>query len=505
MLSAAAVTAQTQCGYADEMDFPVNPSTFSIVQDYGAASFRHQGRYHTGEDWYGGQGTSYGTPVRAAATGRVTFSSPNGWGVDGGVIIIEHTFRDNSVAYSMYGHVTDRTGIGFPPALSCIHIGDVIAAVGDARPAPHLHFEMRINQPDIPGAGYTFDDPTALGYRRPTKFILNFRAHSTDGYRFTADIADEAGALSPPVVQSNNGLMTLDANRVLGISADGRVLWRTILDGQAVALVPDPAALDGGLIAYADGTVRSIGADGGLGNSHNTGANFAAAPTPFGSRYVFPTADGALVALDPTLTTVLWRLDGIGKPVRRAASSRLLGVITEDARVLTISPDGLIIDTAILREPGALNVTPTGDLLVYSLGGLWQIDGSGAWSLRQPDAPPGGARAAVAESADGALYTFDGVALRAYAPDLRWQTALPGVQGVTALTVDGGVVLLTSSFGDLIPVQASTGGVCNRVRLYGDARSRLWQALGADGILRVYVADQVTGFAWNDFLMACGS
>ena len=28
---------------------------------------------------------------------------------------------------------------------------DVIAAVGDIRPAPHLHFEIRTNQPDIPG------------------------------------------------------------------------------------------------------------------------------------------------------------------------------------------------------------------------------------------------------------------------------------------------------------------------------------------------------------------
>src|SRR5574338_14758 len=86
--------AQVQCGVVTSINFPVDTSAFRIVQDFAAQSPRHQGRYHTGEDWYGGRGTSYGQYVRAIANGRVTFSSPNGWGRDGGVIIIEHTFPD---------------------------------------------------------------------------------------------------------------------------------------------------------------------------------------------------------------------------------------------------------------------------------------------------------------------------------------------------------------------------------------------------------------------------
>jgi murein DD-endopeptidase MepM/ murein hydrolase activator NlpD len=97
---AAPVSAQTQCGFATSVSFPVDPAQFQIAQDFGAPSPRHQGRYHTGEDWYGGR-ESYGTYVRSIANGRVTFSSPNGWGRDGGVIIIEHSFPDGTTAYSM--------------------------------------------------------------------------------------------------------------------------------------------------------------------------------------------------------------------------------------------------------------------------------------------------------------------------------------------------------------------------------------------------------------------
>ncbi len=103
----------TQCGVARAISFPVDTTQFQIVQDFGAPSPRYQGRYHTGEDWYGGR-DSYGTPVRAIADGQVTFSSPNGWGRDGGVIIIAHSLPDGSTAYSMYGHVTDATGIDVP-------------------------------------------------------------------------------------------------------------------------------------------------------------------------------------------------------------------------------------------------------------------------------------------------------------------------------------------------------------------------------------------------------
>ncbi|HLV37098.1 MAG TPA: hypothetical protein VKY59_18390, partial [Spirillospora sp.] len=76
------VTAQ-QCGVVDNLSYPVDTSVFRLAQDFGAPSPRHQGRYHTGEDWFlGRRAENYGVglPVYAAASGRVTFSSPIGWG-----------------------------------------------------------------------------------------------------------------------------------------------------------------------------------------------------------------------------------------------------------------------------------------------------------------------------------------------------------------------------------------------------------------------------------------
>jgi len=496
---------QTQCGYADAIEFPVDTGTFQMTQDFGTPSSRYQGRYHTGEDWYGGEGSSFGAFVRAAATGRVTFASPNGWGVDGGVIIIEHTFRDDTIVYSMYGHITNTTGVSFPAPFSCVTIGDIIAAIGDARPAPHLHFEMRVNQPDIPGAGYTWDDPVELGFRRPTKFILNARARTTDGFAFVADIADETGSIAPPIVTSGEGLLTLDANRVLNLSNDGRVLWRTVLERRAIALVPDPQGGEGALIVYDDGGIQPISSEGTLGAAITQSTRLTGAPTRFGDRWVFATADGGLTAWDAALTAAAWQLADVGDPVRIAASGRLLGVILSDGRVLTIDRSGALLDTAMLREPAALTTAANGDLLLFSRGGLWQIDEGGRWSLRREEALPGGVRSALVESADGAaLYAFDGEVLRAYTPDLRWQVALPGVTGVITLTLHDAIVLLTSSGGDVIALQREAGGVCNRIRLYGDSRSQLWHALGDDGMLRVHVADQIVGFRWSDFLMACG-
>ncbi len=133
-------TAQPQCGVADSISYPIDTNQFRLGQNYGTASPRHQGRFHTGEDWFAGRGASLGQPVRAAARGRVTYGSPLAWGRDGGVIIIEHTFPDGSIFYTQYGHLTQGEDQTFPPRLSCVEKGDLLGYIGTARPAPHLHF-----------------------------------------------------------------------------------------------------------------------------------------------------------------------------------------------------------------------------------------------------------------------------------------------------------------------------------------------------------------------------
>ena len=156
-VSVIPVFAQAECGFVDTINFPVDQNQFMLAQEFGAPSPRHQGRFHTGEDWYGGRDVSFGQPVRAIANGRVTYSYPLGWGRDGGVIVIEHITADDTRFYSQYGHIMETATITFPPRLGCIQAGEIIGAVGDVRPAPHLHFEIRTNNPDTPGAGYSWE------------------------------------------------------------------------------------------------------------------------------------------------------------------------------------------------------------------------------------------------------------------------------------------------------------------------------------------------------------
>nr|AUN37610.1 hypothetical protein [uncultured bacterium] len=496
----------TQCGLATGISFPVDPNQFQIVQDFGAPSPRHQGRYHTGEDWYGGRGSSYGTEVHAIATGQVTFSSPNGWGRDGGVIIIAHNFPDGTTAYSMYGHVTDATGISFPAPFTCVKQGDMIAAVGAPRPAPHLHFEIRTNQPDIPGPGYTDQNPVDLGWRRPSKFVDNWQAWFLKSTLWHADIADETGPVAPPVELPDHSLLALDAQRVLRISNDGRVLWRINLDEPAVGLTRAP---DHSFVTFASGKTQAINDGGTLGGANQIDAKLDSPPLHIGSQVLFHTTDNRLISMSELGDVINWQMNDIPPFLRWIDNEVMLGLMTTDNELVVagIGETNQVVSRARLREPGALARAPD-DLLAYTQGGLWQIDSYGKWSLAVADAPPGG-RNSAAVGNDQQIFAFDGATLHAYDRKnnnvQQWATPLPGVAGDVTLSIydSGKHVLLTSNHGDIIAVQSSTGGVCNTTRIYGSNRSREWHSLDDDGVLRVYIADQIIGLQWQKFLMAC--
>lgn len=168
-------TAQTACGTAGSLVYPVDTEVFQLAQGYAVPSTRHQGRYHTGEDWTLPRGEALFQPIYAAGVGRVTYSSPIGWGRDGGAVVIEHTFADGSVLYTMVGHLAETDDIKFPRVNDCVQQGDIIAAAGSARPAPHVHFEVRSILSDAPGPGYTRDNPSTTGFLEPAEAI---RAHS---------------------------------------------------------------------------------------------------------------------------------------------------------------------------------------------------------------------------------------------------------------------------------------------------------------------------------------
>ncbi len=161
------------CGTADSLTYPIDTARFVLVQGYTVPSPRHQGRYHTGEDWALPDGGSLGEPVYAAGRGKVRYSYPLGWGRDAGVVIIEHRTPDGVTLYSLYGHLGETDAVKFPRVGTCIEQGDVLGVMADVRPAPHVHFEIRLAQPDTPGPGYTWKLPEShdIQYRSPSAVL----------------------------------------------------------------------------------------------------------------------------------------------------------------------------------------------------------------------------------------------------------------------------------------------------------------------------------------------
>jgi murein DD-endopeptidase MepM/ murein hydrolase activator NlpD len=492
------VAAQSQCGVVESIGDPVDRATFSIMQDFGVPNFRFRGMFHTGEDYAAGRGATLGQPVRAIAAGRVTFSSPLAWGRDGGVVIIEHTFPDGSIFYSQYGHMVEAEGAAFPRAFTCVAQGDIIGVIGEARPSPHLHFEIRIDNFDVAGPGYTEPDPFDEGYRRPSKMLTNWRLWLSPLYRWHVDLIDEAGPASPPVVMSDNSLIYLDSSRIERATPDGRVLWRTNLERAAVALID---ATDSAIIVYADGRMQPINGEGALGTGWETGIALASAPFYVGTQRVFRAADAGLVAFESDLLTVAWRIADVPPVTRWASSGGVLALVTTTDELL-VAANGALLDRRQLAGAGSVTPTLDGALLVYAAGGMFRIDA--------PYTPDGqGGRtggSALAFAADGGIVVLDGGVLTAFAPDMttRYQYAVPGVSGAFDLSIYGDILVFISTHGYLGAVRVSDGALCGQARAFGDDRARVWSALGGDGILRVGIADQYAGIDWRGLLGACG-
>ncbi len=502
------LVAQPQCGYARAVRFPIDQSVFQLAQDFGAASPRHQGRFHTGEDWTLPNGEALGQVVYAPADGRVAFSSANAWGGDGGVIILEHTFSDGTVAYSMFGHLGEAGGITFPAALSCVRIGEPLATIADVRPAPHVHIEIRVGDHLTPGAGYTWETPEAAGLRRPSKFLVNQALQYNAGYRWRVDLADEAGPFGAPVVLDDLSLIYLDGERVNRITNDGRLLWRTPLSAPAAGLFP-VADGSGAWIVYADGRWQRTARDGALGETVETGLPTAQVLLTTPARRFVQAADGRIAAFDEAGSPV-WTGDDALPPVLEAViepASGRLALMSREARgggqFLLLTADGETLDRAELAEPAPLAFAPGGALWTYTRGGLWSVDEAGVWSLTDPAAAPGGAAAALAFPATGERAQFDGQTLTVYGPEgsARWQAAVGHMDGPNTLRPLGDRLLLVSAQGDLIAWRLGDGAECGRTRLW--AGPAAWAELGADGMLRAYVADQIAAFDWAEFTRDC--
>jgi murein DD-endopeptidase MepM/ murein hydrolase activator NlpD len=100
------------------------------------------GRMHSGIDFRAG----YGSPIQAAAPGRVVWSGERGG--YGNAVVIDH----GGQYATLYGHASELyVGVGEE-----VSTGDTIAAAGATGLAtgPHLHFEVRILGTPVDPAQY---------------------------------------------------------------------------------------------------------------------------------------------------------------------------------------------------------------------------------------------------------------------------------------------------------------------------------------------------------------
>ncbi len=162
--------------------FPIgNPLTGSVVTQYfGQGHGTSHG--HLGTDFRGSQGT----PIYAAADGVVTQVTDAGpdWGMI--IIVFDQTTQwgwDKDV-YTMYAHVTPRTGLvkGTP-----VSRGDPLGTVGpkaQTSDAPHLHFEIRSGSQagTLAGPGYLghdFNRTTTPNVQKPGYNITWYDSYQT--------------------------------------------------------------------------------------------------------------------------------------------------------------------------------------------------------------------------------------------------------------------------------------------------------------------------------------
>lgn len=512
LISVMIVQAQTDCGVVDGIGFPVDTAVFSLAQDFAVSSSRHQGRYHTGEDWHGGRDNSIGQTVRASARGRVTYTSTNGWGRDGGVVILEHIFPDGSVYHTLYGHMMETDVARFPARLACVQQGDIIGAVADVRPAPHLHFEVRVSggtNGTTPGAGYSLGLPYSEGLRNPGKFILNQQTwlslwHDWHLMVGAETASDELAPIAPPVILNDYSLLYLDGtgHTLRRATPDGRILWRIRLETDAVAI---RAWRGNSLLTLSDGTMQLIDVEvGTLGESWSLNAEFTDAPIVDGDELLFPAPDNSLIRISADRREIL----GIYSNIPDFYRSHVLldgsfAILTENNEFRYYSPDGNLINTAQLRESADFATSWEGQLLVYTRGGLWQVDASGQWSLYIEDVPRGGNNASILTMQER-LYLYNGNRLYAYNRErsLLWEAGTPRISGQSEITPYNNILLISSNHGDIFLVNDS-GIFCNQVQIFGQDGAGQWTHLAEDNRLRIAIADQILALDWDTFIRPC--
>ncbi|MBC7811637.1 MAG: peptidoglycan DD-metalloendopeptidase family protein, partial [Burkholderiales bacterium] len=336
---------EARCGIVDTIGMPLESGIAEGYDDFARYRARFGGN-HTGLDI---GFDHWGDPVLAAARGRVTYADPEGWDTEKGVVIIEHTFPDGSIAYTLYGHMEQIDTLVFPLVGQCMERGDIVGAVGwPSRGRPHLHYEIRNFMPNDGGPGYVVDNPLSRGWYHPLDFTQLWQMRLSPA--FIDYVTFDLVPTLPPVILDSGVYVIANGDTIEGIRPPGEVLWRVQADGVITGI----AALSG-------------------------------------ERVVAHTRNGQAVALQNGRYAALWDVPGPDEPF--AVLGETLVFVTDEGGLAAFDAAGVSLWT-LPSTPGALVVDFRGN-------GATEADGGEvALSLRTPE----GVSLRVVDAAGGVTY-----------------------------------------------------------------------------------------------------
>ncbi|MEW6577668.1 MAG: peptidoglycan DD-metalloendopeptidase family protein, partial [Chloroflexota bacterium] len=408
------------CGYVDGFDLPV-PNVDIERTDFAIYRARFGG-LHTGIDLAFEQ---LGEPVRAAARGRVTFSDPEGWDTEKGVVVVQHTLPDGTLVNTLYGHMEELNGHVFPQMGQCVERGDIVGAIGfPSRGRPHLHYEVRTRYRHEGGPGYTAQNPLELGWLHPVDFTFLANLWVHPAYRWHVTLTDRL-TLSPLPLDDGTYVVANSAH-LQAVAANGAAIWQFDTLGSVTGLLALP---DGRVLAATSADQVIVLAGGRLSALWAT-PKALTPPILLGEAVVFMTDAGRLAAFTPDGAPV-WETEPLGeRAVRWAVSGERLAVATPDNVLTIVDSTGAVLARRAFEALPVPFAARAGAFWVLAETAIERLDATLAWNTTLDAERPFSAGAELVAGPDRTLYAYsgEGRALYAWGPDgaARWIAFMPG-------------------------------------------------------------------------------
>lgn len=499
-----------------QIGYPLDRSEFQLINPYGRPNGRYNGKLHSGDDWIKIDGPSLGESVHAIAPGRVTYSNPFGWGSDKGVVIIEHTLRDGTVFYTLYGHMEESETIKFPARGSCIEKDAIVGVIGDPRPAPHLHFEIRNFDPTTPGPGYWEVDPTLNGWYNPRQFIENQQTWLSDAHAWHILPASQEGLYPPPLLYEDGSLTLISGRYLQSYDANGRLIDQFRLPDSVNPIGLVALNQTQVLLGTADGRVQTWGRFSGYHEQWPTELGVLnAGPFVFGDWLIVQDETQNLHVFDNQQT--LKATYPFATISRVAITPNLAAFLAQDGQFLLFDTDGELMRQESLRPNSDIITRPDGGIFLRDEGRIVTIAPDGTRQLLADD---------LSVNRTDSAFVFDAyhnqlIVWGLQAParlmalsipteaetlsELVWQTDVY-LQDATLLSrtrlaqVNRCTVVLASQRGPVMAFNSRNGALQGQIRLWGQFHTNVWLGPHAeDGILRVQIAEQLIGLDLAQF------